>query len=212
MGIFDSLTGAQKGFFVIRGQGDKRLSPEQYGHWLFRWSLESGFKFLTEIKNGDCTPSPMATEIRSNGRLQYLVVFQFSAIFASAYWYYASNILKVGLDTQDRMRVGLDDGIQSSRIDGEPIDLFWTQLFRGALAKYLKANISDGIDGMANSDAFNPDVSAIAKAFFEIHEKYFPEIKVTGIDRSIIGNYVADMPVNLLIALKDEIGLVFVQP
>ena len=76
----------------------------------------------------------------------------------------------------------------------------------------MKANISDGIDGTANSDAFNPDVSAIAKAFFEIHEKYFPEIKVTGIDRSIIGNYVADMPVNLLIALKDEIGLVFVQP
>lgn len=212
MGIFGNLTGAPKGFFVIRSEGDKRLSPEEYGHWLFRWSLESGFKFLTDIKNGDCTPSPLAAEIRNNGRLQYLVVFQFTAIIASAYWHYASSILKVGLETQDKMRVGLDDGIQCSRIDGEAIDPFWVQLFRGALAKYLKANIMDEVDSITSSDAFNAEVSAIGKAFFEIHENYFPEIKVAGIDRAIIGQYVADMPVNLFLALKDEIRLTFVHP
>lgn len=211
MGIFSQLMGAPKGNFVIRSEGDKRMSPEQYGHWLFRWSMDSGFRLLNDIKNGECGSSPLAAEIRKNGDLQYLVLFQFLAIFVSAYWYYASNILNVGVDIQDRMKVGLDDGIQSSRIDGKPLDQFWVQLFRGALSKYLNANITDYVDSVTHGDVYNPDVSAVSRAFFDIHEKYFPQIKATEIDRLIIGHYVADIPVNLHVALKTEIRLVFLQ-
>lgn len=212
MGLFDSLIGNKSGHFIVHSKGNERISPEQYGHLLVRWSFESGFSLLNDIKNGDCNTSPFADVIRRNGKLQYLVVFQFSAIYASAYWYYASNFLKVGQDAQDRMKDGLDDGIQSTQIDGKPLDAFWVQLLRGALSSYLKANISDDVDSITGDGTFNPNVSAVAKTFFEIHEKYWPDIKPTEIDRLIIGHYVSDIPVSLYVALKNEIRLDFAHP
>lgn len=212
MGILGKIFGSDSGYFVFRGDGGRRISPEQYGHWLHRWSIESGFKLLSDIKNGDCGSSPIADELGRNGQLHYIVGIQLTAVFAAAYWFYAGDILRVGQDIEVRMKVGLDDGILSTRMDGKPLEAYGVQLLRSSLLRYYGAIVDDSSKGFdaAGEYAYKANGGAVATAFFEILDRYFPDMGRTATDIVLIGNIVSNIPANLCATLSNEMRMDFV--
>lgn len=197
-----------KGYFSISFEGGERISPEQFGYLLIKWSHEGAMAALNGLKGTEYSKSPLATAILRNGFLGYI---QLLAIHAATYTFYVSKFLRVPNEVHDQVRIGIDNAIKVTRNgNGDFLDSSQAQFLRGSIGAYQKANNEDFSSSQVDDgDAFKVD--AIAQKFFEITTPLFPEIKgVSALDHLLLGNVISELPTVLCKALKEDIRLSYV--
>lgn len=208
MGFFSSKP---KVGFTIKHLGiTKSMSPEEYGHWLLRWSADNAWSDLQTMRSERFSSSPFAISLRNeSGGPAYLTVFQLISLNASAYYYYASHILMVGSEIQKRMVAGIDDALNVLRLAGNPFGADEKRTVKATLSKYVIAASQD----YANDSygAFDPDVSKVARVFFDTTNHFFPEIAFTDTDKLLIGHFVSSAQTIVMQVVKDELKLQFQQ-
>jgi len=208
MGFFSSTP---KGYFQIKVLGiSKNMSPEEYGHWLLRWSAENAFSDLQGMRSDKFSSSPFATSLRNeNGGPAYVTVLQLISLTASAYYYYASHILMVGSEIQKKMVAGIDDALNALRLAGNPIDVAGKQTVKATLNKYV---IAASADYASNScGTYDPDISEVARVFFDVTNHFFTEITITDDDKFLVGHFVSSIQPTVMQVIKDELKLQFHQ-
>jgi hypothetical protein len=209
MGFFSSKP---KAGFTIKFMGiTKSMSPEEYGHWLLRWSAENAFSDLKTLRSDKFTSSPFALSLRNeNGGPAYVTICQLISLNASAYYYYASHILGVEGEIQKRMVVGIDDALNVMTLAGNRIGADEKQTIKAALSKYIKAASADHANNSYGA-AYDPDVSEVARVFFEITNHFHSDISLTDVDKFLVGHFVSDIQAIVMQVIKDELKLQFHQ-
>ncbi len=198
-----------KGHFLVGSDGGERLSPAQYGYWLVKWSHDNAIESLEELKSKTFARSPLARAINAANFWAYI---QLLAIFIATYWFYASEYLHV-VEDQSEMKIGLDDAIKELRLsNGERYSGFQEKYLRGSISAYVNANYEDIVASQKDDPSiFKPDASVLSRKFFELIGPPYPNIKsLTAADQLLIGHFVADLPVYLCKALREEIRISYV--
>lgn len=199
-----------QGYFQVGGVSGDRLSPQQYGYWLLRWSHDNASGVLEDLKNHNFKDSAYAAAFRSNVFWAYL---QFVALHAACYWYYASEVLSVPAEAQHQMKAGLDDAIKDMRNPaGQSLSDFEQKYLRNSISAYFQANIDEYVYAtQADPKAFRPDASELSKKFFEIIAPAYPQVKsVSPVDQILLGHHIAVIPTSLFSTLKNEIKVAYV--
>lgn len=208
MGLF---SGTPKGCFQITTLGiSKSMSPEEYGHWLLRWSAENSFSDFQRMRSDEFALSPFARSLRNEGGgPAYLTVLQLISLTGSSYYYYASHILEVGAEVQQKMVVGIDDSLNALRIAGNSLDSDDKQIVKAAMNKYVKAAAADYASNSRGT--YDPDFNQVTRVFFDVTNNYFPETVITNVDKLLIGNFLSDIQSIVMQMIKNELKLEFHQ-
>lgn len=186
------------GHFIIKTENEeKNISPEEYGYWLFQWSIDEARASLENLNDEKYNISPLVKEFHANN---FWAHAQFIAIYVASYVFYAIEFQGVPIDGQDRMKVGTDNAIKELK----GINTVQAQYLKGSISAYLQANIEDFADSkFAEPGVFRPDFSKLASKFFELITRLYPNIKITEIDRLVLGHLVANTPIHLYQALHE---------
>jgi hypothetical protein len=199
-----------QGYFEVGGASGDRLSPQQYGYWLLRWSHDNTSGVLEDLKSQTFKDSAYAAAFRGNAFWAYL---QFLALHAACYWYYASEVLGVPEEAQHQMKVGLDDAVKDMRNPGgQSLSDFEENYLRSSISAYFQANAAEhDYARKADPRVFRPDASELSKKFFEIIAPAYPQVKpVSPVDQFLLGHHIAVIPGALFSALKNEIKVAYV--
>ena len=197
-------------YFSINSAGGERMTPEQYGYWIVRWSHDGASGTLEDLKAKQFDLSPFVMVFRKSSFWAHM---QFMAIYHASYWFYATEFMRVPIEVQERMLIGRTDCIKELRTgSGDRYDSFQEQYFRGSCSAYLKANIEDFVSSQVDDPrVYKPDASAVAKKFFEITCPLYPDTKsISAADQMLIGHFVSDIPIGLYKALKEDIKMSYV--
>lgn len=177
---------------------------------MLRWSHDNASGVLEDLKSQTFKDSAYAAAFRGNEFWAYL---QFVALHSACYWYYASWILGVPAEAQHEMKVGLDDAVKDMRNpEGRSLADFEEKYLRGSISAYFQANVDeDAYAKKADPKAFRPDASELSKKFFEIIASAYPQVKsVSPVDQILLAHHIAEIPVALFSALKNEIKIAYV--
>lgn len=189
----------------------KSITPEEFGYCVFNWSKDSALTWLKVMDTGVYRESSLA---KAFCKKPYGAHSQFMAINIAAYLFYASEFLRVPKDMQKRVMEGLNIELNAMKLsNGEPLHEQHIQYIGGSIREYIAANIEDLVSSRLDSpDIYKPDISAVAKKFFELMPRLYPDLKnILEIDRMLIGYFVAEIPFHLYKALNDESLVTYIE-
>ena len=206
------------GNFFLRSSGNEAISPSQYGYWSVRWSADNASGVIEDMFRKN--PNTHATFARCFQENEFPAHMQFMALHTAAYWAYATFVLGVSAEVVEKMKTGLEDGLKDLLTPkGEPYSKDLLELFKASFSQYYKSMQTD-FTSDADPRAFNPDVNELAKCALGIFSKLYPKLNKSGtdeladaqlvIERMSFCHMVADLPMDLFKALKENLGLGFV--
>lgn len=187
------------GYFKFPAIGDEQIPPAHFGYWSLRWSDELANQSLEELSGGSLDGC-------SRYMGSYLTKLQLLALYTASYWSYAVYILGVPSECVDQMKVGLTDSIKEySDPNGEAISEKFIEVFHSFFKRSFKS-IGDDLNDTPDPEVYNPDINHVAKSFNEAVEFYnFRDGKsMPELEKTYIGHIVADIPLSLFQALKDQ--------
>lgn len=203
--------------FMLRDAGDETMTPQQFGYWSVSWAHDNAIAELNSLLGNQ---KNRAFEfVNSIRKIQFPAYLQFLSLCTASYWAYAVLILRVPAPLIKGMGLGMDDALKNlGNSDGKPLDEDLKMIIKKSFGAYYSAITSD-FHNPRDPRAVNLDVNDVAKNGVHNFSQFYPVLQKKGtnpasdaqvaVEQVFLSHLIADIPHNLFLALKNDLGLTF---